>query len=148
MLVGIDKYKHSGSSLRELSGCQSDVADMKDFLMTTLGVSQDRITVLLNEEATRSNIKREIRALAKNSRIQKGDPILIYFAGHGTQTPPPKSWGAGGNIDKIQMVVPHNFDPQGSRNEETQGIPDIVLGALLAEVARVKGDNIVGLLVI
>jgi hypothetical protein len=41
------------------------------------------------------------------------------------------------------MLLPHNFVYQKTDDKSVQGILDVELGALLAEICAVKGDNIV-----
>lgn len=114
---------------------------MVDFLKTTLGVADNRITNLRNEQATRSNICESIRKLATCKDIRPGDPILIFYAGHGAEADPPRGWPSGGR--KIQMLLPYNFRACTSTLEDEQGILDITLCILLKELALVKGNNIV-----
>lgn len=45
------------------------------------GVASDRITMLLDEKATRDAMRRELRALA--SRAGEGSTLVFYFQGHG-----------------------------------------------------------------
>jgi hypothetical protein len=100
-------------------------------------VPSDRITTLYNADATRDNIKAKLRALVDDDMIQPGDPILIFFAGHGATAPAPKGWPTAG--DSIQMLVPHDFDPTG----KSGGLHDFNLNFLLREIASAKGNNIV-----
>jgi hypothetical protein len=74
-----------------------------------------------------------------NLKIKRGDPILIFFAGHGAETDAPVGWEAGG--PKIQMILPQNYSADAG--QEVHGIPDRVVGALLNELAREKDNNIV-----
>jgi hypothetical protein len=143
LLIAINKYKHGGTDkLRHLTGCIPDADDMMDFLIKDLRVARTSITYLRDEEATRAKILSSIRSLSLNPEIQHGDPILIYFAGHGATALPPKGWHAGGHNSYIQMLVPYDFD-SSSCDPTTQGFCDITFGRVLSELARVKGDNIV-----
>jgi hypothetical protein len=144
LLVGIDRYTHGDQTgFRNLSGCVADVEDMRHFLVTTMNVPLTHIVTLINEEATRSRIIGEIEALAKeDNTIQRDDPILIYYAGHGAETPAPAGWPAGGPGVNIQMIVPHDFNPYSS-DQNTGGIFDIILSARLSALAKAKGNNIV-----
>jgi hypothetical protein len=141
LLIGIDNYKYSGPKKSfDLSGCVADVDDWEIFLRQSLKVSSDCIITLRNEAATRDEIKVALQAFLQDEKIQPGDPILIFFAGHGATAPAPDGWYAGG--EDIQMLVPHDFDPDG---KEGQGIYDFKLNALLRDIADVKGNNIVSL---
>jgi len=95
---------------------------------------------LRNNEATRAAIINEIEAFSINDDIKVGDPIVIYYAGHGGSAKTPKGWEAGGT--KIQLLVPWDcFNI--NVGEPKNGIPDRTLGVLLSRLASKKVDNIV-----
>ena len=48
-------------------------------------------------------------------------------------------WEAGGS--KVQMILPQNYSAE--EGSEVYGIPDRTIGALLNDLAKEKGDNIV-----
>ena len=90
------------------------------------------ICLLTNADATRESIINSFRIhLIHNPRIVKNDPIVVYFAGNGTQLEAP----AGRNLS---LLIPHDFSP------EVVGISDVTIHALLCELAGEKGTNIVG----
>ncbi|KAI0313035.1 hypothetical protein OF83DRAFT_1176058 [Amylostereum chailletii] len=138
LVIGIDRYKHD--SIGNLQGSVADADDVVNFLTDILRVPHERIQNLRNEEATREQIIGHIRGLATNRKIKDGDPILIYYAGHGGEAKPPAGWTSGGG--KIQMILPHDFIPHTNTDESSQGILDVTLSALLTRLAGVKGDNI------
>ncbi|EIM79948.1 uncharacterized protein STEHIDRAFT_163203 [Stereum hirsutum FP-91666 SS1] len=106
-------------------------------------VPASQIHVLLNEQATRSEIRKYIEDLTSSSDIRLGDPILIFYAGHGAQTNSPNGWQAGGGSHpQIQMICPHDFLPRRSDVDDAQGIPDMTLAILLNHLSKAKGDNI------
>ena len=122
---------------------------MVDYLTNTLGVSPSCITNLRNEQASRRGIKKSIAALTLDDRIQPGNPILIFFAGHGAQAKAPH-WAAGSlapDRARIEMILPVDFKPETNEVEDWQGISDITLAALLSDLAKTKGDNIVRMIV-
>ncbi|KAI0030409.1 hypothetical protein K488DRAFT_54322, partial [Vararia minispora EC-137] len=138
LVVGIDKYTH----LSHLSGCVKDADDMVDYLTNTLHVPPKNLRNLRDQKATRQAIKGNIIALASDERIHPGDPIVIFFAGHGSVTLPPTGWPSGGPNSKVQMLLPVDFDPRTNGNETAQGIFDYTLNILLSNLAEIKGDNI------
>ncbi|KAI0309849.1 caspase domain-containing protein [Amylostereum chailletii] len=140
LIVGLDEYADPG--VDNLFGAVGDARDLKKFLIENMNVPTFRIQELYNERATRENIKRCIRGLATHPDIKKGDPILVFYAGHGSEAVPPKGWSAGGWNKKIQMLAPYDFIPSTVCSELGQGIPDITLSILLSDIAKVKGDNI------
>ncbi|KAJ7431996.1 caspase domain-containing protein [Mycena galericulata] len=137
LVIGINNYKY----IKPLNGCVADADNMVDYLTNTLGVSPSRITNLRNEQASRGAIKNSITALASDDSIRPGDPILIFFAGHGAKAKAPPRWTASDKT-RIQMILPVDFKPETNRVEDWQGIPDITLAALLSNLAKAKGDNI------
>jgi hypothetical protein len=123
-----------------LKGAVPDANAVQEYLENHLGVPSSHILNLRDAEATRSAIIQALLDLKNDTRIQTGDPILIFYAGHGGETDAPTAWGTGGS--KIQMLIPHDFLTvvDGS---EVYGIPDRTIGALLDRLAKFKGDNIV-----
>ncbi|THU96129.1 hypothetical protein K435DRAFT_893462, partial [Dendrothele bispora CBS 962.96] len=139
LIIGIDEYK----SLKKLSGCIADTNDVVDFLTVRIGVPSDHIKILRNKDATRQAIISSIAAFATDDRIENGDAILIYYAGHGAEANPPQGWAAGGrHLPKIQMICAYDFEPAKSEIEDGQGILDIIMGVHLSRLAKAKGNNV------
>jgi hypothetical protein len=143
LIIGIDKYLDS--NFNDLSGAVFDAIAVENFLVENLSVPRANIERLHNDNASRTNIIKEIQRLATHPRIQKNNPILIYFAGHGSQTRPPEWFTAESTDAQIQMLIPHDFDGSNKypATAERQGILDINIACLLKEIANKKGDNIV-----
>ena len=127
-----------------LKGAVADADSIQNYLKDDLNVSESRIRNLRDKQATRAAIISEFTALASNDVIKHGDPILIYYAGHGGEAPPPIGWGAGGADSKTQMLIPHDYRTKID-DREVHGIPDRTIGALISRIAKSKGDNIVRL---
>jgi len=141
LLIGICEYEDP--DLWDLSAPVTDATAMKTFLMEYLRVPEKNIQTLFDKQATRVGIENAIRQLGNNDAIKEGDPILIFYAGHGSQAKSPPGWPAGTDDGLIQMLDPHDFVYAGSDNpDHGQGVLDIVLSKLLAEVSRKKGNNI------
>ncbi|KZV62347.1 hypothetical protein PENSPDRAFT_642315 [Peniophora sp. CONT] len=144
LVIGIDHFK--SERINNLRGCVADADAIDDYLRTDLHVPSGQIVNLRNEQATRVAILRELNALRTWSSIRKDDPILIFFAGHGSRADTPIGWSAGS--EKISLIVPH--DCLVEENGQTiQPIPDRTIGALLHALAESndgdltgKGDNI------
>ncbi|KAK0462864.1 caspase domain-containing protein [Desarmillaria tabescens] len=133
LIIGIDKYSDPG--VHNLSGAVADADHVEKFLIEVVRVKPGNIKNLRDEQATRHVIVEEIHRMANDVRIKKEDPILIFFAGHG-------AFGkAESSSEKISMLVPYGFKV-ASTEEEGQGVLDITLGRLLANLAEKKGDNI------
>lgn len=139
LVIGIDNY----ASIQNLSGCVADAKDMVDYLVNSVNVPLDNIRTLYNEAATRDAIKRHMASFADDDRIGQGDPILIYFAGHGSQTQPSATCNVGASNEPIKMILPWSFTSTTNRDESRQGIPYTTIAALLMGLASAKGDNLV-----
>jgi hypothetical protein len=122
-----------------LKGAVADADSIKEYLEHDLKVQKLHIRNLRNAQATRAAIIAEFQALETNPEIKYGDPILIYYAGHGGEVTSPAEWEAG---SMTQMLIPHDYHTK-VHNREVYGIPDHTIGALISCIAKAKGDNIV-----
>lgn len=90
LLVGINDYEPqepktlTGRRLSNLEGAVNDVALMRDLLLSVYKLKAEEIIVLTNQAAGRAAI---LNAIDKQlvDRAQKGDVLLFYFSGHGSQ---------------------------------------------------------------
>ena len=135
----LSKYK--SLNVRTLYGSVPDADDMYKYLRESLGVPADQITNLRDSEATRAIIINGFRAIRDDSRIRNGDAIVIFYAGHGNDTKAPDGWESEG--DKTQYITPHDIRTTGDDGKEIFGIPDRTIAALINDIAKAKGDNIV-----
>ncbi|PVF99196.1 hypothetical protein CPB86DRAFT_783999 [Serendipita vermifera] len=138
LLIGINDYK--SNEWPDLLGGIQDAMAMQDYLVNYMRIPPSRIRALHGEQATRSAIIHELRSLKNNPGINHGDPILIFFAGHGDATDAPPGWETEDN--EIQLLVPFDGDVRGEDGQMTFSIPDRTLGALIQDIAKEKGDNI------
>jgi hypothetical protein len=114
---------------------------MDRYLRKDLSVSPNQIIILRNREATRSAIIHAFRALRDNSSINPLDPIVIYYAGHGSEMDTPDGRKIHGA--KSQCIIPQDVGQPDESGNLSCPIPDYTLAALLYELAEVKGNNIV-----
>jgi hypothetical protein len=133
-LIGINDYAH----VRPLRGAVADILSVNAYLEGYLSVPGPQIQILLNKSASREAIIEAFIRLQKDKRIKEGDPILIYFAGHGSEFPDPA--GEPGKR-MMQAIVPQDYCEE--RGKEVHTIPDRTIGALVAKISEKKGDNIV-----
>jgi hypothetical protein len=103
-------------------------------------VPSSRIKTLFNEHATRDGIIKNLRAL-KDIDTREGDPILIFYAGHGVAGDAPKDPGASVD-EKTELIAPYDMDYDANKSV-VNTIPDRTMGILLEDLAKAKGDNIV-----
>jgi len=138
LFIGIDNYSHE----RPLRGAVSNAHCMRQYVQHMFKVPDDQIKELLNEGASRENIIAGFRALANNDfqkvKINWGDAILIFYAGHGDLIITPTGWSSGRRDNMIQSIVPQNFC-----KGEVEVIPDRTIGSLIDMIAKKHGDNIV-----
>ncbi|CAE6446093.1 unnamed protein product [Rhizoctonia solani] len=140
LVIGINNYKH----ITPLDGAASDADEIFKFLTFDLKVPPNHIINLRNEQASRVNIIQGFRSLVHDPRIKNGDPILIFYAGHGGSYQPSRQqkrlYGAG----KIQVIFPQDYKfPIPGSTELVNCIPDKTIGVLLNEIAAAKGNNLV-----
>jgi len=86
LIIGINDY----DNVRSLRGAVADALSFKDYLENGLKVPTQQIYTLLDKSASRSAIIEAFKSLRDDGRIQEGDPILIYYAGHGNEMPSPE----------------------------------------------------------
>ncbi|OLD63299.1 MAG: hypothetical protein AUF65_02600, partial [Chloroflexi bacterium 13_1_20CM_50_12] len=131
--VGIDEYQ--AESVRNLNGCVNDVEAMRVFLMNQLGVPENHILLLTNQQATRTAILHSFEEfLIDNPAIAFDDQMLFHYSGHGSQMKDTTGVEPDGYYETI---VPHD-----SRTLDIYDIPDKTLAALLARLVERKGSNV------
>ncbi|VDC04231.1 unnamed protein product [Peniophora sp. CBMAI 1063] len=134
LLIGVDKYFNEEDNL---SGAVRDARRVEALLLGLVPpVSDENITVL--ENACDQDIIDHIRRLRTNPFIKKDDPILIYYAGHGSSLPRPPGWPT--RSQHIQCLSPSNARVEDGKVVGV--ITDRAFGALLQDLAKAKGDNI------
>lgn len=121
----------------------NDADSVEEYLKEDLSVPPSHIRSLRDEAATRAAIIQGFMDLRSDERIKRGDPILIFYAGHGAETD--VNGGKGEEREKIQMIVPCDY---GEGEDDVDGIPDRTINALLEGLAREKGDNIVSAIIL
>ena len=141
LIIGIDRYISVKKAI--LKGAARDARNMHLLLKANFGVPDDHICLLCDQYATRARIIEELKGLATNPNIQRGDAIIIYFAGHGNRASVPPEWQFG--REEVKTICP--VDEYGSPDSDVHGIPDITINALLYKLSLAKGENIVGVII-
>lgn len=87
VVIGISKYNLSGSSISNLKYADQDATSFLEFLKSPAGgaLADDSVTVLLNEQATTTNIRHALFTFLTMAQPQ--DTVVIYIAGHGAPDP-------------------------------------------------------------
>ncbi|EIM87035.1 uncharacterized protein STEHIDRAFT_56298, partial [Stereum hirsutum FP-91666 SS1] len=146
LIIGINKYADKSSgSFEDLECAVSDAKSIVNFLETSLHVSSSHILTLFDSAATRSNILSSFAShLLNNDDIKHGDPILVYFAGHGTHylMRPREREKYDTDDGNYEAICPHDrgcIDPDGKK---VRDIRDSTLGKMLLDLSLAKGNNI------
>ncbi|QRW26008.1 ICE-like protease (caspase) p20 domain protein [Rhizoctonia solani] len=136
LVIGINDYPN----LDRLSGAIADADRVVKFLSTNLQVPLDHIINLRNEEASRAAIIQGFFKLRDDPRIVKGDPIFIYYAGHGGSWREKRNSGAA---NEVQVIFPYDYGDQEMESDRLINcIPDQTIATLLNSLSEEKGNNI------
>jgi len=143
LIIGIDKYQ--SDEIRDLKGCKRDAQSVVDFLSHKFHIRSSHFLRISDERATRRAIIDGFQNhLIENSHIEHGDPMVIFYAGHGSRAYAPDGWIA--DKKRVETVCPHDERSIGHDGKEIFGIPDRTIGGLLRKLSFIKGDNIVRVL--
>ena len=96
IVVGIERYP----SLPIPTGARTDAEQFAQVARRTLGIPASQIRVLLDGDASRSRIERDIAWAAGN--VPSGGRIYFFFSGHGAPDP----------VKGTSYLVPVDGDPQ------------------------------------
>jgi uncharacterized caspase-like protein len=136
LVVGVDEYSDHGPN--HLRGCVNDTNSFIDYLLHRFKPDNPAhcIKHLTNCEATREKVLSAFEDhLINNDRVEKGAPIIFYFAGHGgRQKTNRKGWVS--HQSKVEVICPYDVKSE-------HGIPDYTLAALLRRLEYARGKNIV-----
>ncbi|CAE6438870.1 unnamed protein product [Rhizoctonia solani] len=141
LIIGINAYPN----LPNLKGAVADADEIANFLTSEseLNVPPNQVINLRDEAATRQKIIDSFRSLQENPSINRGDPILIYYAGHGGIRVATEEWVKEGGAHEVQVIFPYDYDVKVDDSPDPiQPIPDRTIAALLNELSEAKGDNI------
>ena len=103
LLVGINKYKQSGSDLR---GCVNDITNMMTLLSNTYKFKPDNIRLLADDRATKKGIIDRLNWLILDAK--PGDELVFHYSGHGSQVRDRN--GDELNDRKDEILCPHDLD--------------------------------------
>ncbi|MEO7393374.1 MAG: tetratricopeptide repeat protein, partial [Chitinophagaceae bacterium] len=108
MIMGISSYKY----VRPLTYADKDAEMFKDYLKSPAAgkLTDDNIFMLLNEQALLANFYTKGFQWLKAKKLQKGDRLFIYLAGHGDA------------IDEDQFFyLAYDCNPAGDKNNYLVG---------------------------
>ncbi|KII92774.1 hypothetical protein PLICRDRAFT_102627 [Plicaturopsis crispa FD-325 SS-3] len=141
LIIGINNYK--SGAIWNLESCCDDAKNVKRWLINDLNVPRSQICLLLDNEATKTQIEdRFMDHLVNNPAIERDDAILIYFAGHGSTLTAPRDWFEG-ETGRVEVLCPHDHDTKcATTGGRVAGISDRSMHAMLSDLSAVKGSNI------
>ncbi len=112
VVIGISRYK----TVHPLRYADRDAESFSRYLVDQVGVPPDHVTLLTNEQATLTNLKRTLGTDLKRKGGEK-DTVVIYYAGHGA----PEADATASDDDGLEKyIVPYDADPQ---DLYTTGLP-------------------------
>lgn len=137
LIIGISTYSPT-SNLNPLDGVKQDLSSMEELF------SKSKVFVRLKDhQATASAIRDELKKICRNDSINKNDPILIYFAGHGTKV---DLESRAEHVTTMRMLCPYDFVRQAHGVPSRNGIPEAMLASILNDISSEKGNNVVCIL--
>ncbi|KAF8874258.1 hypothetical protein CPB84DRAFT_1690271, partial [Gymnopilus junonius] len=139
LIIGIDRYE--SEYIPSLTGAVADARALKTYLVDHLGASEDRIAILENKAATRAGIIRGFEHLSSDPRLQIGDPILVFYAGYGSQAVTSSGCSPAASVKNIQVILPYDVLCKVN-GKVVEPIPNCTLRAFLDDLAQEKGNNI------
>src|SRR3954447_22385830 len=106
LVIGIDDYQR----VRKLKGATADARDI-DSSLRTMGVRD--VTALINAQADRPGVLREISALV--ARTKANDLVFLSIAGHGTQEPERIRGSQPDGMEDVFLLPGFEATPTGSQ---------------------------------
>ena len=98
LIIGIENY----SDLAKASYANNDALYFKDYAKNTLGIKNENINLLVDEDATFIKINKVLKKWLKSKVIPNKTELIIFYAGHGL---------AAQDGDKQDLfLLPHNAD--------------------------------------
>lgn len=138
LIICVNEY--NSNQFPRLNSAIQDGLRFEKYLVDRLTVPKSQIRTLVGSAASRNNIIQSLQSFQEDGRIQRGDAIVIFYAGHGNEIQAPPSWPS--NVRHcVQSIVPQDYC--STRGLEVPCIPDRTFGALLKAIAVKKGNNIV-----
>ena len=117
LVIGIEGYRDVPAP----PGARADAMTFRGLALSTLGVPEANLHVLLDERASKTDVERQLAWLAAN--VPDGGRLYFYFAGHGAPS-----------TDGSAYLLPYDGDAESI---EVSGLPlQIILSRLSASKAR------------
>lgn len=82
VVIGISQYQ-TADGYKPLPSAAQDARKMYQYLTTKGGFKPDQTKLLLDDQATVDNIRRQLKQFLLNSANSPDDIVFIYYSGHG-----------------------------------------------------------------
>ena len=102
VIIGINEYEH----VDKLNYAVQDAEAIKNLLISSFNFPKEHIIMLIDEDATLSNIRTKLFEVATS--VNKRDRLLVYYAGHG-ETYELKSGGERGYLIPVDGDLDNIF---------------------------------------
>ena len=110
LCVGINKFKNFPQYT--LNGCVNDVNNISAVLKESLGFDKSEITILTDDNATKTNIIRSLTNMVKDAKDGKCNYLFFHLSTHGSQVPDTNQ-DEPDHAD--EAFVPHDLEQQGDK---------------------------------
>jgi hypothetical protein len=133
LIVGVEKYRDP--RVPDTPGCEADARAMEQLIRSVYKFAE--VKVLINEEATASNIERWFRSWLI-AGTQPGDRVFFFYAGHGSQIADDNGDERDG---KDETLAPYDVDPSSGANIIRDDLFDEMIGKLSGRRAVLVFDS-------
>lgn len=141
LIIGNELYNGS-KRFKPLFHAVNDADAIARFFTTSETLKASKLISMRN--ATRQQM---LDGLAELEDITEGTQnacIIIFYAGHGGQSPRPDEWKEHTmDCEDIEFLCPSDIGVTTEYGNVVEGIPDRLFGAILSNLARKRGNNIV-----
>ena len=130
LIVGVERYRDPN-----VPGCEADARAMEQLIKSVYKFAE--VKVLINEEATASNIERWFRSWLI-AGTQPGDRVFFFYAGHGSQIADDNGDESDG---KDETLAPYDVLPKSGANVIRDDLFDEMIGKLNGRRAVLVFDS-------
>jgi len=114
LLVGVQKYRNLPEK-HQLAGCANDVREFRKLLVERFAFDDANVVVLIDDQATRDAIRRELQKLVERVKALPHDrlpaEVVFHFSGHGSQLPHRVEQSNGGEKRGYDdTILPYDAD--------------------------------------
>src|SRR5262245_46987353 len=133
LIVGVEKYRDP--RVPDTPGCEADPRAMEQFIQSVYKFTE--VKVLINEEATASNIERWLRSWLIGG-TQPVDRVFFFYAAHGSQIADDNGDETDG---KDETLAPYDVSPRSGANIIRDDLFDEMIGKLSGRRAALIFDS-------